>query len=87
MEEKISSRETNRSAWNINGQYSQIIVRRLAMSQSLYDKNTYVQYYDVLYSIFKLTTHNLQDTEIESMNKLRMNVLRKQKYFTKASCS
>ena len=85
MEDKISSRETSRSAWNINGQYSQIIVRRLAMSQGLYDRGEYPKYFNVLHSIFRLTTHNLKDEEIKVMNDLRMDVLRKQKYFKKCT--
>ena len=85
METVNSSSETRKSAWNINGQYAQIIVKRLSMAQSLYDKNNLVEYFKMLDSIFGLTTHNLEEEEIEKMNELRLDVLRNQKYFKRAS--
>lgn len=81
MEEKTGAPDSGRAAWNINGQYSQMISRRLEKAQYYYDINDFVQYFSILSSIYELTTHNLDDKVIEQMDELKTTVKKYEKYF------
>lgn len=82
-QQTVNSRDSGQASWNINSSYAMIISSRLAKSQGYYDIGNFMKYFNILRSIFELTTHNLDDQDLEKMDELVKKVLKYQKYFLK----
>ncbi len=84
MEKEINGTpDSGKSNWNINASFSGLIARRLAISQRFFDENNITAYFNILRSIYELTTYNLSEGVKQKMDRLVLKISRNRKYYQK----